>query len=166
VARRSALAFDAVVRKVDINPYVRVPVAIVTALLARSGKSAGPIPVKGTLQGKRFSANVVLFRRMWRLYLNGPMRLAAGVEVGDRCTVVLEADRVPRSEPMNAELGQALRLDAVARAAFGKLAPYRRKEILRYLNRLKLAQTRERNVAKVIAHLHGRRIAGRVAVTR
>lgn len=167
MARRgAALSFEATVRKVDINPYVRVPAAIVKALLAASGKRAGPIPVKGTLLGKRFTANVVLFRGLWRLYLNGPMRAAAGVDVGDECVVTLAADAAARQEPMNPALERALASRRDARRAFEKLPPYRRKEILRYLNALKRPETLERNVAKAVAHLCGENVTGLVAVTR
>lgn len=163
---RSVLRFEATIRKIGINPYVRVPVAIVRALLAATGKSAGPIPVKGALQGKRFAATVVLFRGIWRLYLNGPMRSASGVDVGDTCTIALGPDTVPRLEPMLPELARAFKADPDMRAAFNHLPPYRRREILRYLNSIKRPETREKNIAKVIDFLSGREVAGLVVVTR
>jgi hypothetical protein len=149
----AALAFRAPIRKIGINPYVRVPAAVVRALLERAGRSAGPIPVKGTLQGQRFAANVVRFRGLWRLYLNLPMRKAGGVDVGDEADVSLQADAAPRVEPMAPALARHLAKDARTQAAFEALSPYRRKEILRYLNRLKQPDSVERNVAKVMKYL-------------
>lgn len=149
----AVLSFRARIRKVDINPHVRVPAAVVRALLERAGKRAGPVPVKGTLQGKRFTANVVRFRGLWRLYLNGPMRESAGVDVGDDAELTLGADAAPRVEPMVPALARRLAQDARARAAYDALAPYRRKQILRYLNNLKRPQSVERNVAKVMKYL-------------
>jgi hypothetical protein len=152
-AHAAALSFGATIRKIDINPYVRVPAAVVRALRERTVKSAGPIPVKGALQGKRFTAHVVRFRGLWRLYLNTPMRRAAGSDVGDAVEVMLQADAAPRVEPMPPLLARQLAKAPRAKAAFGRLAPYRRKEILRYLNNLKRAETLERNVAKVLQML-------------
>ena len=158
--------FEAIIRKVDINPYVRVPVAIVVALRTESPMVSGPIPVKGTLQGRLITANVVRFRGMWRLYLNGAMRAAAKADVGDSVTVVLRADASPRRTPVPPDFAAALAGDAKARKAFEALAPYRRKEILRYLGNVKRAETLERNVAKAIAYLRGEKITGLRAVTR
>ena len=159
-------SFDTKVRKVDVNPYVRVPVAIVYDLLDESLRESGPIPVRGTLQGKRFSATVVKFRGLWRLYVNGPMRSSAGVDVGDDVTVTLQLDSVPRKTPEPPEFTRALARHPKARARFQKLAPYRRKEILRYLGNIKTPETFERNLAKVVAYLQGKKVTGLVAVTR
>ncbi|HET6962002.1 MAG TPA: DUF1905 domain-containing protein, partial [Terriglobia bacterium] len=71
---QSIQTFSATVRKIDINPYVQVPHGIVQKLQQDAQKEKGPIPVKGTLQGKSFSATVVRFRGVWRLYLNTAMR--------------------------------------------------------------------------------------------
>ena len=159
-------AFDTVVRKIDINPYVRVPAAIVHELRYECVKESGPIPVRGTIQGKRFSANVVKFRGLWRLYVNGPMRASAGVDVGDDVTVTLHVDGVPRKTPEPPEFTLALSKHPKARRAFDKLAPYRRKEILRYLGNLKRSETFDRNLGKVIDYLRGKKVTGLVAVTR
>lgn len=159
-------AFEATVRKVDINPYVRVPAVVVSALRAQSAKASGPIPVKGTLQGKRIAANVVRFRGLWRLYLNGVMRKAAACDVGDPVWVTLAADGAKRETAMPPAFASALKRSAKARKAFDALPPYRRKEILRYLGGLKGEAARARNVAKAIAYLKGEQITGLRAVTR
>ncbi len=159
-------AFDALIQKVDINPYVRVPAAVVRRLIEDGLRDGGPLPVRGTVQGKRISANVVRFRGLWRLYLNGPMRAAAGVDVGDAVTVVLDIDSVPRKTPEPPEFTLALRKHPGARQRFEQLAPYRQKEILRYLASLKRPETFDRNLGKVIDFLHGKKVTGIVAVTR
>jgi hypothetical protein len=92
--------FSATIRKIDINPYVKVPGPILQKLQQAAQKAKGPIPVRGTLQGKPFSTNVVRFRGLWRLYLNTPMRRAAGVDVGDDVTVGVRFDPVPRTVPI------------------------------------------------------------------
>jgi hypothetical protein len=145
--------FSAKVCKVDINPYVQVPEEILGNLQQDAKKAKGPLPVKGTLQGKPFLATVVKFRGMWRLYLNTEMRRAANVEVGDQVTIRLQFDSAPRNVPAPAKFTQALAQNRQAQAAFQKLTPSRQKEILQYLNSLKQPETLERNITKVIQSL-------------
>src|SRR5690242_14804303 len=123
--------FSATVYKIDINPYVKVPDRILQKLCRDAGKETGPIPVKGTLRGKPFVATVVKFRGLWRLYLNTPMRRAAGVEVGDKVTVGVRYDKTPRTVPAPRKFTLALSKNKRAKEAFEKLAPSRQKEILR-----------------------------------
>ena len=137
-----------------INPCVLVPAVIVVALRRESGRNQS-LPVRGTLQGKPFKANVVRYLGAWRLYLNGTMRKAAGVDTGDRVSVALRHDPVPRREPVPAPFAAALAQDRKAKAAFDALAPSRRKEILRYLGKLKREDSLRWNVAKVLEYLRG-----------
>lgn len=158
--------FSAKVDKIDINPYVQVPDDILLKLQQDARKEKGPIPVKGTLQGEPFLANVVRYRGMWRLYLNTPMRQAANVDVGDQVTIGLQFDSTPRKVPAPRKFTLALSKNKQAKEAFQKLAPSRQKEILRYLNGLKQPETLERNIEKVIQYLQGETVEGLVAVTR
>ena len=158
--------FSAKVRKIGINPYVQVPDDILQKLQQDAKKDKGPIPVKGTLQGKPFSTTVVKFRGMWRLYLNTDMRRAANVEVGDQVTIGVQLDRAPRIVTAPRKFTLALSKNKQAKEAFQKLAPSRQKEILRYLDSLKQPETLERNIEKVIQFLQGERVEGPVAVTR
>lgn len=137
-----------------INPCVRVPAAIVTALRAESGRNQA-LPVRGTLQGKSFKANVVRYLGAWRLYLNGIMRRRAGVDTGDRVEVTLRHDPVPRREKTPRAFTAALARDRKAKAAFEALAPSRRKDIRRYLGNLKREATLRMNIDKVLHYLRG-----------
>lgn len=159
-------AFSTTVRKIDINPYVRVPARIVRELQREANKEKGPIPVKGTLQGKPFSATVVRFRGMWRLYLNTAMRRDAGVAVGDQVHIGLQLEALPRTVPTPPKFTRALSKNKAAKVAFQELAPSRQREILRYLNNLKQAQTLERSIERVIRFLQGEKVQGLVAVTK
>jgi hypothetical protein len=158
--------FSAKVRKIDINPYVQVPIDVVRKLQEEAKKARGPIQVKGTLQGKPFLANVVKFRGMWRLYLNTPMRQTANVEVADQVTIAIEFDPTPRTVPTPRKFTMALSKNKQAKEAFQKLAPSRQKEILHYLNSLKQTETLERNIEKVLQFLESKPIDGLVSVTR
>ena len=90
-----------------------------------------------------------------RLYLNTPMRLAAGLEVGDQATLEVSFDPRPRAVPMHPKLARALAENPRAAKAFEQLTPSRQKEIKRYLAALKSEETRDRNIGKVIRHLIG-----------
>jgi hypothetical protein len=157
--------FSAKIQIIDINPYVKVPDAVVRKLLDAMKKTAGPIPVKGKLNGRPFSTTVVKFRGMWRLYLNTPMRRAANLDVGDRADVEIQLDQGKREEPFPPKFTRALAGDRKAKAAFEKLIPSRQKEILRYLNHLKREETLERNIEKVIQFLSGEKVEGLIVAT-
>ncbi len=161
-ARQSLKRFAAKVTTVQgalpevINPCVDVPMGIVRKLQAESKKNQS-IPVTGTLQGKLFKANLMRYRGAWRLYLNGAMRKAADVEVGDRATVVLAFDPKLRALRVPSAFTKALAANRKAKAAFDALAPSRRKEIVRYLGNLKREETLLRNVEKAVRSLCGAR---------
>jgi len=148
-------AFVATIRLLGINPYVAVPAAERRALFQAAGRDKGPIPVRGQIDQAPFRQTFVKYQGQWRLYLNTPLRRAAGKDVGDRVTVELEHDPAPRREPLPAALRQAFTGQPRARAAFGELPASRRKEICRYINGLKTEQSRARNVRMVLQHLSG-----------
>ena len=113
------------------------------------------MPVRGTLNRKPFKQTLVKFQGAWRLYTNGPMREAAGIDVGDQVDIHLEFDSTPRIEPIHPRLEVALARDKSAKAAFEELSPSRQKEILRYLNSMKTEESLDRNIERVIKHLSG-----------
>jgi hypothetical protein len=155
-AKRGCLPeFRATIASIGINPYVLVPAVHLRALFAAAGRDKGPIPIRVTIAGTAFEQNLVRYQGEWRLYLNGPMRKAAGKEVGERIALGVEFDAAPRAEPMAPLLAGALAAQPAARAAFDALAPSRRKEILRYLNRAKSPATLQRNVDEVLHYLRG-----------
>jgi uncharacterized protein YdeI (YjbR/CyaY-like superfamily) len=130
-----------------------VPEDILLNLQQEAKKAKGPIPVNGTLQGKPFTATLVKFRGLWRLYINNVMRKAASVEVGDQVTIELEVDRSSRNVSAPPEFTLALSKNKPAREAFQKLIPSRQKEILLYLNNLKQAKSLERNIERILQFL-------------
>jgi hypothetical protein len=151
------VSFSVVIRKEGINPYVDPP-------LGTSGKlgKRGVIPVKVSLDGKAFRANLMPLGakrtkaapgRHHRLYLHGIMRKAIGRDTGDRIKVVLELDLKRRMEPMNPRLARALKKDAKAKKVFEGLSPSHQKELKRYLNHLKSPEALQRNVDKVMGYL-------------
>ena len=153
-------SFSAIIAKIGINPYVHVPEDVLNALFKQAGKTKGPIPVRGTINGKRFKQTLVKYQRAWRLYVNGEMRRAAGVDVGDEARIKLEFDPEPRVESMPSKLEDALSKNKAAKTAFEKLPSSRQKEMLRYLNSMKTETSLERNIEKIIRHLLGEKPKG------
>ena len=153
-------SFSAKISKIGINPYVGVPKDVLDSLFKQAGKIKGPIPICGTLNGKGFTQTLVKYQGDWRLYINGVMRTAAGINVGDRAHVKLEFDPERRIERMHPKLVHALARNKVAKTAFEKPVPSRRKEILRYLNAMKTESSLERNIEKIIQYLSGEQPKG------
>lgn len=154
--QKSILRFSAKIYIISkINPVVDVPEEVLTALFEQAGRSTGAIPVRGRLNGAEFIHNIVKYEGAWRLYLNGPMRKAAGIDTGDMADVEIEYDSNPRTEPVPEKFEAALKASKTAASEFEKLSPSRKKEILRYLNSMKTDESLARNVEKVVKHLTG-----------
>jgi hypothetical protein len=139
-----------------INPVVDVPEDVLDAIFGQAGKSKGPIPVRGRLNGAEFIQTLIKYEGAWRLYLNGEMRRSAGKDTGDTAEVELEFDPRPRIEPVPEKFAAALKADKAARAEFDQLSPSRQKEILRYLNSMKTEASLVKNVEKIVRHLTGK----------
>jgi hypothetical protein len=147
------VVFEAQIYKLGINPVVDPPPYVLNAISSEAGRSRGPLPVRGRLNGVEFIQTLVKYRQAWRLYINGPMLKAASVEPGDTVRIELAFDDRPRDVTVPILFAQALAGDARADASFRALAPSRRKEILRYLSSLKTPAALERNIARVMDQL-------------
>jgi hypothetical protein len=112
------------------------------------------------VNGKPFTQTLVKYQGAWRLYINGIMRAAAGVDVGDTTHISLDFDPTPRTEALHPKLVDALDRNKAAKTAFEKLTPSRQKEILRYLNSMKTEESLERNIERVLKHLLGEKTDG------
>lgn len=154
--------FSAKIFKIGINPYVLLPAAVLKEIFKQASKNKGPIPVRGELNGHAFIQTLVKYSGKWRLYLNGPMRKAAGIDVGDMAEVKIEFDPGPREISMHPKLKAALEKNKKAKTAFSKLPPSRQKEILRYIGFLKTEETVDKNIKRAIGFLSGKeRFVGR-----
>lgn len=151
----SITSFSARILKLGINPVVDPPSEVLDILFQQAGRSKGPIPVCGSLNGVAFTQTLVKYRGAWRLYINGPMLRSAGLKVGDTAVVAMEFDPTPRSVPVPPQLRRALTANKRAASAFRSLSASRRNEILKYLGSLKTEAAIEKNVSRVIKHLTG-----------
>ena len=156
------ISFKAKIYIIGVNPYVIPPSAVLKKLFAAAGKDKGPIPVQGNLNGHPFTQTLVKYSGKWRLYLNTPMRKAAGIDVGDTGQFEIAYDPHPRTIEMHPKLKAALKQNKEAKAVFDKLSPYLQKEIIRYINHLKSEATVDKNVLRAINFLLSReRFIGR-----
>jgi hypothetical protein len=55
-------SFSAKIAKLGINPYVSLPDEVSESLLEQAGKTRGPIPVRGTVNGKSFVQTLVRYQ--------------------------------------------------------------------------------------------------------
>ncbi len=150
--------FSGAIYKIGINPVIDPTDDVLDSIFAHVGRSKGPIPVRGKLNGADFIQTLVKFRGAWRLYINGPMMKDSKLKIGDIATIEIEFDPRPREVPMPAALDAALRKHPESRAAFNRLAPSRRKEIVRYIGSLKSADAIAKNVDRILRHLLGEEV--------
>lgn len=137
-----------------VNPYVDVPQRVSRAFApwARGGR----VRVAGTLNGVPVRATLVpVGQGRHRLYVNGGMRAAAGVGVGDLVSLVLRPTG-PDEVELPADVAAALADVAGVQEAFAALAPSHRRELLRYVDDARTPQTRTRRIGRLVDHALGR----------
>ena len=135
--------------KVGINFCVDVPPDVCDSLggkgyIAVTAKVAG-ISIRTTL----IPAGAVGHR----LFINGEMRKAAGMEEGDLVTVLLGRDEESREIPIPRDLTAAMKNTAGAQAVFNSLTPGLRIEFLRWVINAKKPETRARRIEKGIQQI-------------
>lgn len=148
-------SFKETIKIIGVNPYVIPPERVLKGLFRECGRSTGPIPIRGTLNGHPYIQTLVKYRGKWRLYLNTPMRIAAGIDVGDPASFTVEFDPRSREVSMPEALKKALHRNVKAKRVFDSLPPSRKKEINRYISRLKNPESIKRNVERAIGFLTG-----------
>ena len=156
------LSFRARIKIRDGNPYVDISAS--RALALRPGWRR-PLPVLVRVNGKPHP-------EPWRinlmptgtgafyLYLHGDVRRASQTKVGDLVSVEVEFDTAYRNGPMHpmpAWFRGPLAGNSRAAKGWRALTPNRRKEILRYFSWLKSPEARERNVARALHVLSGKK---------
>ncbi|WP_126651100.1 YdeI/OmpD-associated family protein [Chryseobacterium aureum] len=147
--------FTATLEIIGINPFVFIPKEILEEIFNESGRNKSPIAVKGTVNGKEFKQNLMKYLGEWRLYINLTMLKNSPKRIGETIEIVLEYDDADRSLTIHPQLEKAIQESAVATKNFEKLIPSRRNELIRYINHLKTDASIQRNIEKIIRHLHG-----------
>lgn len=102
-------SFKTKIRIIRVNPYVLLPVALLKEIFLKAGKDKGAIPLRLKIEGKDFIQNLVKYSGKWRLYLNGPMRKAAGKDVADIIEIKIDYDSEERTTPTHPKLEKAFK---------------------------------------------------------
>jgi hypothetical protein len=124
---------------------VDVPDAVSIAVGVR-----GYVPIAGAVNGVAFRASLLpRGGGRHRILLNGEIRKAAGLHLGDRVALHLHVDRNPPRSPMPEDLADALREEGVL-AAFESVTPSKREHILRWVDKAVHESTRAKRVTRVV----------------
>ena len=150
------LKFRAKIEIIGVNPFVFLPDRVLQEVFTQAGKSKGKIPVKMKIDGHEFAQTLIKWSGSWRLYLNTPMRKAAGKDVGDVADFEIAYDPIERVYPMHPKFEKALQENPEARKVFYSLRPSLQLEINRYFGFLKNEASVDRNVTKAIQFLLGK----------
>jgi hypothetical protein len=151
----SPVRFRATIQVQGPNPYVDVPGRVSRALdsFARAARiyyegTLGRTPIRGSL--------VPVGQGRHRLFVNGGMRAAAGVGVGDTVSFVIRATPPDVVRPP-ADVAARLAGVAGARRAFDALSPSHRRELLRFIDDARTPSARRRRIDQTASHVLGRR---------
>lgn len=160
-------AFKARIEIIGINPFVYLPEPVLEDLFLEFGKDKGPIPIKGTINGKIYQQTLVKYSGEWRLYINTKMLPKSPKRIGEEVEVTVEFDKSDRTIRPHPKLVQALKENPQAKEVFQSLQPSLQNEIVRYIANLKTEESVERNVLKAISFLLGKeRFIGRDGLDR
>ena len=140
---------------IDQNPFVFLPPAVLDSVFLQAGRSKGPIPVRGTINGKPYQQTLVKFRGSWRLYVNMKMLDDSPRRIGEVIEVTVSVDGSDRGIQRHPKLVAMLDEHPAAREVFDGLAPSMQKEIVRYIDGLKRDESVDRNVVRARDFLLG-----------
>jgi Bacteriocin-protection, YdeI or OmpD-Associated/Domain of unknown function (DUF1905) len=147
--------FSANLEIIGVNPFVHLPEKVLGFIFIQSGKDKGPIRVRGTINGDPYRQTLLRYKGAWRLYVNGIMLKNSPKRIGEKIVVEIEFDPEDKKVEPHPKLAQALQKNKKAAAAWVRLTPSRRWEIVRYIGSLKTAESIDRNIARAISHLGG-----------
>ncbi|RZK76649.1 MAG: DUF1905 domain-containing protein [Pedobacter sp.] len=146
--------FNARIYRSGINYVVDVPELITAKLKIIKGY----IKVKGTVNNFPFNKSLVPVKNAGhRLFVNLATLKGAKAKLGDVAKFALEEDAedVETQYPIPEEFEKLIKEKGLE-AQFESLSPYRRKEILKYLNIVKAPQTLDKHIKSIIYQLENK----------
>jgi len=157
--RVGALRLSSLIEIVGANPYVLVDAGRASQL-KRDWRRPMPVTFKvNDMRDEVWRVNLIpVGDGTFRLYLNGEIRKAAGIVVGDIVSLDIEFDDDYRGGPLHqmpSWFGEELERNVPARRGWERLIPSRQKEILRYFAALKSPEAEQRNVRRALNVLAG-----------
>ena len=131
-------------------PSIEIPFDVRTAFGAARPK------VKATVNGVELRTTVSVYGGKSYIGFRAEIRKAAGIDIGDRIRVTLEADEEERVVEIPDDLRRALAKDKAARQAFEALSFTHRKEYAVWVAEAKRPETRARRVEQTLEKLRAR----------
>jgi len=148
----AANSFHAVIARDGVNHFIDVPARVTRAfaLFAEHGR----VRVTGAINGHPLHATLVPTKDgRHRLYVNGGMRAATGVDLGDRVKVKLRPLRAGEVD-LPEDLASALAKGKVRRR-FDMLQASHRRELLQSIDDARSAKNRAARIERTLSHLRG-----------
>jgi hypothetical protein len=145
--------FSGQIYKVGIIRYVDVPADASRAL----GAGATHVPVEGEVGGAPLKSTLVSRGDgCYRLAIHGDIRKKLNVDAGAVIEVALRRDETSREPVLPPAMVLALRNSPKAQAEFRRMTTALRRQIVRYLTKVKQQATLERRVATFVRRLEER----------
>lgn len=107
-------------------------------------------PVKVTIRGHTWRTTPGVYDGVGHIVVNRDVKVATGVDAGDRVRVAMELDTEPRSIALPTDLQAVLAADPVAAAAFAKLSFTHRREYVEWVEGAKRPETRSRRIGATV----------------
>ncbi len=107
------------------------------------------VPVKATVNGAVYSGSIVRMGGRYMLGIPKAFRDEAGIAAGERITVTIEADTVPRTVEVPIDLAAALKKAGLS-DAWEKLSFSHKKEHVRAIEEAKQEATRVKRIEKAV----------------
>ena len=145
--------FSANIELIGANPFVDPPKKVLAFIFKQAGKDKGPIRVRGAINGDPYRQTLLRYQGAWRLYVNGLMLKNSPKRIGEKIVVEIEFDPEDKKIEPHPKLVEALKKNKTAAAAWIRLTPSRRWEIVRYIGSLKTEESISRNIDRAILHL-------------
>jgi hypothetical protein len=111
--------------------------------------------VRVTVNGYAYRSTLAPYGSEYYLPVNQAVRSGARVQVGDRVTVILEADEAPRTIKAPTDLARALKASPPAQTRWKELSYTHQKEYVTAIEDAKRPETRARRIEKTIERLAG-----------
>lgn len=127
---------------------IEIPEAIVEKL----GGGKRPA-VNVTINGKTYRSSIAVMGGKYMIGVSAENRALTGVQGGDRVTVELSLDTLPREVALPKEFATALKKNAAAKKAFEALSYSKKQTHVLPIQNAKTDETRQRNIDKAITAL-------------
>jgi hypothetical protein len=111
--------------------------------------------VRVTVNGYAYRSTLAPYGSEYYLPVNQAVRSGARLQVGDRVTVILEADEAPRTIKAPTDLARALKASPPAQTRWKELSYTHQKEYVTAIEDAKRPETRARRIEKTIERLAG-----------